>query len=151
VLAYKNASVANVTRAVPSLVRFVRQSGHHGDCTVAALAMFAGVMYEDALLACARVRPNVLESGLMWPEIKKAAKRLGLNTKCVQRYDISEATGVLHVSRVALGAGSGIAEHVVMLWEGRVVDGNGELWRDPDDYLRHYGMEARGLLIAVED
>lgn len=134
---------------MPSVIRFVKQSGHHGDCAIAALAMFAGVMYEDALIACATVRGDVLTSGMTWTQIKAAAKRLGVKTRVLQAYDITEATGVLHVSRVAIGAG-GIAEHVVLLWEGRVLDGNGEFWRDPEDYLRHYGMEAKGLLVAVD-
>jgi hypothetical protein len=111
--------------------------------------MIAGVMYEDALLAAAKVNPTVLQSGMTWPQIRAAARRLGLKTKTVSRFD-DDATGILHVSRVALGAGDP-SEHVVLLWEGRVIDGNGEMWRDLDDYLRHYGYEAKSLMVAAED
>ncbi len=136
--------------SVPALVRFVRQSGFHGDCAVAAVAMFCGVMYEDSLLACAAVRKDVLLMGMTWPQIRHAARRLGVRTRLLHQYDITEATGILHVSRVALGT-AGPGEHVALLWEGRIIDGNGECWKDPDDYLRHYGYEARGLLVAAED
>jgi hypothetical protein len=136
--------------SLPTIVRVVRQSGFHGDCAIAALAMFCGVMYEDSLLACAMVRRDVLQTGMTWPQIRAAAKRLGVKTRLIHRYDISEATGILHVSRVALGATSP-GEHVALLWEGRVIEGNGELWLDASDYLRHYGYEAKGLLVARED
>jgi hypothetical protein len=135
--------------SVPSLVRFVRQSGHHGDCSVSTLAMLAGVMYEDALLACGKVNPRVLEQGMTWHQIRAAAKRLGLKVRTIHKYD-DDATGILHVSRVALGLGQP-SEHVVLLWEGRVVDGNGELWAEVSDYLRHYGWEAKALMVACED
>lgn len=111
--------------------------------------MLAGVMYEDALLAAAKVNPDVLTQGMTWPQIRATARRLGLTTKTVHKFD-DDATGILHVSRVALGLGQP-SEHVVLLWEGRVIDGNGELWRDLDDYLRHYGYEAKALLITTED
>lgn len=137
--------------SVPTLVRFVRQSGHHGDCAIATLAMLAGVMYEDALLAAAKVNPNVLHEGMTWPQIRAAAKRLGLKTRTIHAYD-DDQTGILWVHPVALGANRGdLTEHVVFLWEGRVIEGNGELWMELDTYLRHYGYEAKALLVAKED
>ena len=136
--------------SVPTLVRFVRQSGHHPDCSVSMLAMFAGVMYEDALLAAAKANPHVLKEGMTWAQIRKAARYLGLKTRIVKTYDADESTGILHVSRVALGLGP-MSEHVVFLWEGRVIDGDGELWLTTSDYLRHYGYEAKGLLVSVEE
>jgi hypothetical protein len=137
--------------SVPTLVRFVRQSGHHGDCAVSTLAMLAGVMYEDALLAAAKVNPHVLAQGMTWPQIRAAARRLGLKTRTVHTYD-DDATGILWVEPVALGANRGdLTEHVVFLWEGRVIEGNGELWNDLDTYLRHYGWEAKALLVTQED
>jgi hypothetical protein len=135
--------------SVLTLVRFVRQSGHHGDCSVSTLAMLAGVMYEDALLAAAKVNPQVLYTGMTWHQIRATARRLGLKTRTIHKYD-DEATGILHVSRVALGIDGQLSEHVVFLWEGRVIDGNGELWVDLMDYLRHYGWEPRALLVVVE-
>ena len=137
--------------SVPTLVRFVKQSGHHGDCAVVCVAMLGGVLYEDALIACAKVNPHVLQSGLTWPQIRAASKRLGVKVKTLHPADLSESTGILWVSRVALGVSSVDPEHVVFLWDGRIVDGNGELWLDTADYLKHYGYEAKGLLVARED
>jgi hypothetical protein len=131
------------------MVRFVRQSGHHGDCTVSTLAMLAGVMYEDALLAAAKVNPNVLTEGMTWHQIKRAANRLGLKTRTIHKFD-DDNTGILHVTRVALGLGTP-AEHVAFFWEGRIIDGNGEMWNELDTYLRHYGLEAKALLVTTED
>ncbi len=136
--------------SVPSLVRFVRQSGHHGDCAISALAMLAGVLYEDALIAASKVNPNVLQVGMTWPQIRASARRLGIKTRTRHPADLSEQTGILHVERVALGLDPTDPHHVVFLWEGRIVDGNGELWLEGVDYLRHYGYEAKGLLVAVE-
>ena len=137
--------------SVPALVRFVRQSGFHGDCAIATLAMLAGVLYEDALIAAAKVNPSVLAQGMTWSQIRAAAKRLGLKTRTVHQFD-DEATGILHVEPVALGANRGdLTEHVVFLWEGRVVEGNGELWLDVPTYLRHYGYETKALLTLAED
>lgn len=137
--------------SVPTLVRFVRQSGHHGDCGIACCAMLAGVMYEDALIAAAHVNPTVLQTGMTWPQFHRTLRRLGKRTRTKTRFDLSEDTGILHVSRVALGLDATDPNHVVLLWEGRIVDGNGELWADPDVYLRHYGYEAKALLVAHED
>jgi hypothetical protein len=136
---------------VPTIIRFVRQSGHHGDCTISTLAMLAGVMYEDALLAAAKVNPDVLKSGMTWHQIRAAARRLGVKTKTVHAYN-DDLTGILHVEPVALGANGGdLTEHVAFFWEGRIIDGNGEMWLESSDYLRHYGYEAKALLIAQED
>jgi ABC-type bacteriocin/lantibiotic exporter with double-glycine peptidase domain len=130
---------------VPTLVRFVRQSGHHGDCGVSTLAMLAGVMYEDALAAAVRYQPAALNIGLSWDAMRSAARRLGVKTRIARSYDITEATGILNV------ANRKKEEHWVFLWAGRIVEGNGELWKDPDDYLRHYRYRAKWLLVAEEE
>ena len=137
--------------SVPTLVRFIRQSGHHGDCAVACLGMLAGVLYEDALLAAAKVNPDVLQLGMTWPQIRAAAKRLGLKTRTVHTFD-DDATGILWVEPVALGANRGdLTEHVVFLWEGRVIDGGVDGWLELDTYLRHFGWEAKALLVTVTE
>ena len=129
--------------AVPAMVRFVKQSGHHSDCGVATLAMLAGVLYEDALATIACEQPGVLTLGLTWHELRRAAKALGLKTRITKKYDPDEDTGILNV-------GNRKVEHFVFLWEGRVVEGNGELWLDVDAYLKHNEFRARALLKAVE-
>jgi hypothetical protein len=134
-----------MTAAVPSMVRFVRQSGHHGDCSVVTLAMLAGVLYEDALAAIVAQEPTVLQTGLYWPQMRQAAKRLGLKTRLLRTYDIEEATGILKLTEEGSKE-----EHYAFLWAGRVIDGNGDLWLDPADFLRHYNFKPRQLLRTVD-
>jgi hypothetical protein len=129
---------------VPTLVRFVRQSGYHGDCGVATLGMLGGCLYEDALAAVVRYQPAALHAGLTWPQMRRAAKRLGLSTRLLRRYDIDEATGILNV------VDKKGDEHFVFLWEGRIVEVNVELWLSAQEYLGSYGYTAKSLLVALE-
>lgn len=130
-------------RAVPDMVRLVPQSGFHPDCAVASLAMLCGVMYQDALAAFADPL-DVMLNGVSWPMVQAAAKRLGFRTRLkLRRYELTEDTGILNVKRPA-------DEHLAFLWEGRIVDGNGELWLSPEAYLRHYKYTAKGLLVVQE-
>ena len=129
-------------KLTPDVVRLVRQSGHHADCGVASLAMLAGVMYEDALAAF-RSPLDVLKTGVSWPRMHRAAKRLGVATRVRRTFDVNEATGILNVIRKE-------DEHLVFLWAGRIVDGNGEMWIDPADYFKHYNYEPKGLLVRTD-
>jgi ABC-type bacteriocin/lantibiotic exporter with double-glycine peptidase domain len=135
-----------MTAAVPTMVRFVRQSGHHGDCGITTLAMLAGVMYEDALAAVIGLEPTVLQTGLRWTEMRRAARKLGLKTRLLRSYDLEEATGVLALKDTTKRG----EDHYVFLWEGRIIDGNGELWREPSDFFKHYSLRPMWLLVAVD-
>jgi hypothetical protein len=128
----------------PAYVKLTRQNGTNRDCAVASLSMFCCVNYEEALAACVLAQPAVLDCGMTWPEIRKAADILGADVKLVRsgRYDIDEATGLLNVRGRR-------DDHAVFLWEGRIVEGNGELWLEPSEYLRHYKYRAHSLLVRV--
>ena len=130
----------------PAMVRLVRQNGVHLDCAVACLATLFGVTYDEALVECSQVAPDVLEAGMNWQQIRAAAERLGAETKLIRRgrYDIEDATGVLNVRSRSI-------DHAVFLWEGRVLEGNGELWLSPDDYCRHYRVRPGSLLVRDEN
>jgi hypothetical protein len=129
--------------AVPDMVRLVPQSGFHPDCAVSAVAMLCGVMYQDALASFADPR-DVMLNGVSWPMVQAAAKRLGFRTRLrLRRYDLTEDTGILNVIRPK-------DEHLTFLWEGRIVDGNGELWLSAADYLTHYSYTPKGLLVVAE-
>jgi hypothetical protein len=137
--------------STPAVIRFILQRDPHGDCGVRTAAMLAGVSYEDALIACAGVKPAVLTAGLSWPDMRRALRRLGVKTRLrAIPVDLSDETGILCLKRVALGVALR-GEHLVYLWGGRILDGNGECWDSPEDYLRHYGYEATGLLVTTED
>lgn len=134
----------------PLMMRLVRQSGIESDCVVASLATLLGLTYTQCLVHCAKVNPHVLTHGMNWPDTRKAARLAGIATKIVKsgRFDVSEATGLLAVTRTKHEKKE---EHVVLLWAGRVCDGNGELWLDASDYCAAYGYKATSLLVRVED
>jgi hypothetical protein len=128
----------------PFYLKAMRQNGHNADCAVATIATLCGINYEESLAACVTVAPDVLLFGMTWPEIRKACEALGVETtiKRAGRYDISEDTGILHVRKPKVS-------HVVFLWAGRIIDGNMEMWLEPDDYLRHYKWTAQSLLVRA--
>lgn len=128
----------------PSYIKAVRQNGFNRDCTVATIATYACVNYEEALAAAVIVQPEVLESGMTWVEIRRACDVLGLQCALQRRgyYDIEEDTGILNVKKRN-------DDHVVFLWAGRILEGNSEQWLDPEEYLRHYGYKPFSLLVRV--
>jgi hypothetical protein len=134
----------------PLMMRLVRQSGIETDCVVASLASLLGLTYTAALVHCAKVNPDVLTLGMNWTDTQAAARLAGIPTRVIKsgRFDLTEATGILSVVRRKNGRKD---EHVVLLWAGRICDGNGELWLDPDDYLLAYGYKATSLLVRAED
>lgn len=125
----------------PELVRVVRQDGELPDCAVASLAMLCGVSYGEALAAFPRPQ-RVVRAGAYLTEIQSAAKVLGVTTKIRKRFDLDEDTGILHVS--------GKDEHLVFLWAGRIIEGNGECWLSSLSYLTTYGYDPRSLVVAIE-
>lgn len=134
----------------PHMIRHVRQSGVHGDCGIACLATLLGLTYEEVLIQTAKVRPNVLKQGLHWTDFVKVGKKIGVSLAVVHLSleDLEDATGVLGLKRMNPdhNAKAMTEEHVVYLWAGRVIDGDGAHWLDLDDYLKHYNYEMTGLL-----
>lgn len=106
--------------------------------------MLFGVNYEESLAACVIVVPSVLHYGMSWSEARKAARKLGGETKLLRRgrYDVEEDTGLLNVRK------SG-HDHAVFLWAGRVIEGNGEMWERPADYFAHYKYQPYSLLVRI--
>lgn len=127
----------------PHFIHLVSQTGSHHDCGVAALALFAGVLYEDALVAFDRPS-TVLKRGVYWTEVVSAAKRLGIKSTVRRRFNVNEDTGILRMKDLNKD------EHMVYLWAGRVVDGSEEAWLYPSDYFDHGGYDPTGLLVRVE-
>ncbi len=129
------------TRTAPEMVRFVRQDGELPDCAVASLAMLCGVGYSEALAAFPKPH-RVIKAGAYLTEIQSAAKKLGVKTKQRKRFDLEEDTGILYVS--------GEDEHLVFLWAGRVIEGNGECWLNSLLYLTTYEYDAKTLVMVLE-
>ena len=125
----------------PILVRVVKQDGTLPDCAVAAVAMLCGVTYGESLAAFPKPQ-SVVRIGAYLTEIVAAAKVLGVKTKIRKRFDVDEDTGILHVS--------GKDEHIVLLWDGRVIDGNGECWLSASTYLGVYEYTPKTLIVPQE-
>lgn len=125
----------------PEMVRFVKQDGESLDCAIATVAMLCGVTYTQALTAFPKPS-KVLESGAYLTELQAAAKKLNVKTKIKKRFDVDEDTGILYVS--------GKDEHLVFLWAGRIIEGNGECWLNPASYLATYKYKAKSLVVVVE-
>lgn len=135
--------------APPDVIRWSTRSGNHGDCVVAALELAIGVTYEQALQASAAVASDVLTNGLSWGETVRVARRLGERAEILRagRYDIDDATGLLHVYQPRDRSGS---SHAVYLWDGRIVEPKADrqqLWLHPDQFLKHYGYRAGSLVV----
>lgn len=124
----------------PDVLRIVRQDGVSTDCAVASLAHFLGVSYAEALAAFPRP-DRVVRAGAYMTEIVTAALAFGVKTKLRKRYDLDEDTGILHVS--------GADEHLVYLWAGRIIEGNGECYLSAHDYMRINKYKPQSLLQRV--
>lgn len=145
---------AGKVAAPPDVIRWTPRDGDAPDCAVAALEIACGVTYQAALAAAALVAPDVNERGLSWAEIRRAARRLGWRTRLLRRgqFDVcdEDASGVLSVFRRHDKVRT---DHVVYLWGGRVVEpsfSRRALWRNPEDFLRHYGYATGSLLVMEE-
>jgi hypothetical protein len=124
----------------PDLVRVVKQDGTLPDCAVATVAMLCGVTYGEALAAFPKPQA-VVRIGAYLTEIKTAARSLGVTLRSCKRFDVEEETGILHVS--------GRDEHLVVLWDGRIIDGNGECWLNPKTYFGTYKYKPKTLLRVI--
>ncbi len=126
----------------PDMIRFVPQNGLDGDCGVATIATLLGLTRDEAIARCAAEHPDVLEDGITYQHLVRVAARMGERVKWAQSYDIDEDTGILWVENRK-------DAHVVFLWAGRIIDGNGEHWLDPSDFLTHYGWTPGPLLVKA--
>lgn len=126
----------------PYLVRIVKQDGVSPDCAVASLAMLCGVTYGEALAAFPEPR-RVMKNGAYLTELIAAAKVLEVKVAVKRTFDMDEDTGILHVSRRK-------DEHVVFLWAGRIIEGNGECWLHPGSYMKATRYKPKSLLSLIE-
>lgn len=130
----------------PDCVRWICRNGEDNDCAVAAIALACGISYEAALGAAMGQAKNPIHVGMTLREIRATIKALGYKARTRKSYDLDEDTGILWVSV------RGEDDHVVYLWEGRVIEpslGRRSLWLDPKNYLTHEDARA-GVLITVE-
>ena len=111
------------------------------DCSIAALASIAGVTYEDALRAVAKVDPvHMGRTGLWVRQIEQAATDLGCPLRRRKRYDIQHDVGLLRVQLPNRDV------HVVWLANGLIVNWDLSVWR-AEDYLQRLGAKPGVLLV----
>ena len=135
----------NTVTSPPDIIRWSPRSDGHGDCSIAAISMACGVTYEIALSAALGVALNPLE-GMTAPKICAAIRLLGFKVKLRKKFDLTEDSGILWVY-------NGPNDHVVYLWEGRVIEPENyrrQMWLSSEDYLKHYRYTA-ACLITVSD
>lgn len=125
------------------MIRWVPRNTENEDCSLIALQLACGVTYERVLAAAIQVMPTRHAlNGLFWTEIRKVAEALGFTTRLARKYDLSEDTGILGVSRKG-------CDHVVYLWKGRVIEpGDQAMWLDPEEYLACMKLKAGSLLVV---
>jgi hypothetical protein len=129
----------------PDFVRFVPQNGEDADCAVATLGTLFGLTRDEALIAFGAAAPSVLIDGMTDAEVDEALASINAKFKRVppSQFDLHEATGVLAVGKRSL-------EHYTFLWAGRIIDGRGEHWLDPEDFLAHYKFKPIHLIVRVD-
>lgn len=127
----------------PDVIKVVRQDENVTDCAVASLAMLCGVTYGEALAAFPKPE-SVMKTGAYLAEIQAAALALGKKTRNRRRFDIQADTGILRLEDDTK------YDHVVFLWAGRVIDGNGSCWLEPRKFLRRKHCKAKSLIAVIE-
>lgn len=128
----------------PEPLVYLTAQRHPADCGVAVLAMALSVSYEDALLALGGEVPTILRRGVWFPELIRAAARLGFVLKAKRRPDLEADEGILQIRFV-----KGADQHVVLLREGIVFDTDCTAWR-PEDYFKAKRCEPGSLLRRME-
>lgn len=113
------------------------------DCGVAALAMYLNRPYREVSSAALKVAPRVHKAGLWTTQMKMIAKALHHNLVSVRVTELDDMTGLL-----TLAAGTKPKEeHVVVLFQGVVIDpSDGLLW-DRETYLSHGAWRITGVLV----
>ena len=131
----------------PDFIRFVPQNGQDSDCYVSTLGTIFGWTRDEALVICGTVAPQVLATGMDDEEVDRALMQAGARYRRLRpgEYDLHDATGVLTVTKKRG------PYHVVVLWAGRIIEGNGEHWLDPNDYFEHYGGTPGELLVREDE
>lgn len=122
-------------------IRFVEQRGL-GDCTIAVLAMYTGLTYEDVLYAASQVSKAPHRKGMYLNQIMATAEILGRPLKVCRKFDWSEDSGILDLTCCR---GKAHRPHVALLRWCLIFDTDGEVW-EPEAYLANYKAKAKALL-----
>ena len=114
------------------------------DCGVATLAMFAGVSYEDALLAFGGRAPKILRGGVWLTEMRLAGAALGCPLRLKRRWDAEADEGIGQVKIPRVGY------HLVVVRAGLFFDTDFTCW-EPDVYLETKKATTGPLLMREDE
>jgi len=107
--------------------------------------MFLGVTYEDALLAF-EDGSHVIRHGVWFPDLQRAAEKLGATMVVKRRPDIELDEGILKIEFKNRRADT----HVVVLRGGMLFDTDLSAWK-PEDYCAAKRAKTGALLIRKDD
>ena len=128
----------------PDCVRWIMRNGEDNDCAIAAISLATGTSYEHCLGLAMNITPKATSVGLTLRQIRAVITALKLNSRVRRKFDLEEDTGILWVSNSK-------DEHVVYLWEGRILEpslGCRALWLDPKAYLEEQKYKATSLIVV---
>jgi len=106
--------------------------------------MLTGVTYEEALLAIKL--PRVLTEGVQLRVVRDASRKLGKPLVLHRTIDPDNDTGILGVV-----ADTWDFEHLVILKDGIIIDGQDTSIWDFDSYMAAHKARAVSLLALKED
>lgn len=126
----------------PICVRCFASRGD-GDCGILALTSLLGWSYEDVLTVAGGLSVFPHRSGMYLTQIKKVAEILGVKLKRSKKVDFENQIGIVDMVCRANRLSNG--PHVVTLRYGLFFDAE-QVWQ-PEDFIKHYQAEIRGILI----
>lgn len=130
--------------AVPKRIQLVGQRTP-ADCAVCCLAMALEASYEDVYVEVSQIDELRAKGGLCLPAIEGVAERLGRPLLRLRRgrYDPHKDFGILSVSA------KGCVPHVVVLWDGKILDPLDTSMTRYEDYLVIRRAKATCLLVPL--
>jgi ABC-type bacteriocin/lantibiotic exporter with double-glycine peptidase domain len=122
--------------ASPAIIEPIAQK-NAGDCSIACLAMLLGLPYVEVSSMALSLYPTAGTEGLWTTEIKRVALKLGHKLQTKKPVEIETSTGILV-----------LRDHVVILFQGVIVDPADGLIYDYDTYLVTKADKPTRLLVA---
>ncbi len=121
------------------MVPMVKQRAD-GDCGLAALSMYAALVYEDLYVIAAKLdRKNRGKVGLYNREVIAIAAAAGIGLRPTRRYDLDDEEGILRLRWTCARATLNPEGHMVAVRYGLIfdpADGCAYPWRDYSERYR---------------
>jgi hypothetical protein len=133
------------TQPIPDVMMHITPRVRSNDCAIWSLKTLTGRAYADVLDAVKREDKHKGNEGLFWPQVIKAAKRLGIKLTEKKKVDLHEDTGILGVTFNEDGE-----SHAVVLMQGPIIlDSDGTVWQ-AEDYIAANDVNVGTILVLHE-